>query len=332
MKVADGLEAGVYSATRGYTFLELSSMADAFAQSTGTGLWLTNSFLDDRVTYAAQAYRQDVVLQTHGNDFGDGEYAYDARLTALPWYSDNGNCLVHLGAWCAWRKAQTGFDPATGSPTGIHTVRLRARPEMRDIPSAQVSGTDPSGNVLGGNKNRLVDSGSLVADSSSLVGLEFLAILGPFSLQAEYDWDTVHDVTIGKTTAGDFTFNGGYVQLSYVLTGEHRAYDKRLGRLATDYLGRQGPYTPFWLVRDAGGNLDWGWGAWELAVRYSYLDLNDGVVRGGKEEGWSAAVNWILNNNLRMTFQYQWNDRYSVPRGVVPGSVNGFGVRAQIMF
>ena len=64
------------------------------------------------------------------------------------------------------------------------------------------------------------------------------------------------------------------------LTGENRAYDKRGGTLAREYFGKPGPYENAWIVRDANGHLCWGRGAWEIAARYSYVDLNSGVGKG----------------------------------------------------
>jgi len=60
------------------------------------------------------------------------------------------------------------------------------------------------------------------------------------------------------------------------------------------------------------------WGAWELAARYSDLDLNWhagsvgtactgillGCIRGGEEKIWSVGLNWYLNNNVLMRFNY----------------------------
>src|SRR5439155_13199923 len=96
--------------------------------------------------------------------------------------------------------------------------------------------------------------------------------------QAEYCFATIYDATVAGRT-GDHSFNGGYVQVSYFLTGENRAYDRRYGREAANYL--DGPTTPFWLLRRDGGGLTAGLGAWELAARYNYVNLNDGTVKGG---------------------------------------------------
>jgi phosphate-selective porin OprO/OprP len=140
-------------------------------------------------------------------------------------------------------------------------------------------------------------------------------------------------------------FNGGYVQLAYTLTGENRAYDRRIGTLAREYYGHSGPYENAWLTRDADGNFIWGRGAWEIAARYSYVDLNSGSspnnIQGGMMNGFTLGLNWYLNNNLNIMLDWVYDDRYDLPatetnaKGVVinpgtnPGHTNGLGIEVQ---
>jgi len=50
-------------------------------------------------------------------------------------------------------------------------------------------------------------------------------------------------------------------------------------------------------------------------LRYSWLDLNDGLVRGGQMKDWTLAINWYLNANTRIMMNYilaePENDLYS---------------------
>jgi phosphate-selective porin OprO and OprP len=89
-------------------------------------------------------------------------------------------------------------------------------------------------------------------------------------------------------------------------------------------------------VRDENGYLNWGWGAWEIAARYSYLDLNDGTglnrIQGGRMDGFSLALNWYLNTNLTCMFDWVYDHREAVPVGTTPGYTSGFGTRVQLSF
>ncbi len=47
-----------------------------------------------------------------------------------------------------------------------------------------------------------------------------------------------------------------------------------------------------------------GWGAVELALRLSRVDLNDKFIYGGKERNFSAGVNWYLRKKIRLMTNY----------------------------
>jgi phosphate-selective porin len=205
---------------------------------------------------------------------------------------------------------------------------------------ANVTNMNPSVNgVLAGNKNpnganaaALVSTGAITSTAETVFGSELFYVNGPFSIQAEYAALTFID-SVGaggfRGSTGDLTVSGGYVAVSYLLTGENRTYDTRLGRLGTNYLEVQ---TPFWLVRDANGLFNAGLGAWELEARFSHLELNTHDINGGATDALNLGVVWHLNNNLRMTFDYLRQNRYDLPNGVNSGWLSGFGIRTQLIF
>jgi phosphate-selective porin OprO and OprP len=292
--------------------------------------------MDERATYTFAAFRQDL-SSTSGTFYGDGQWGMQGRLTALPLWEDEGRCYMHVGLSGGWRN---GTNNIATSPD--RTFELRARDELRDDdPAAQTVQPVPDANDA-----RLIDTGAIYASDQWLMGLEYLWVAGPFSVQAEYGYNWLQDA-YGANPSGlklnpkftspqQYAFNGGYLQLAYTLTGESRAYDKKLGTLSRYYYGPDGPYNYFWFVRDDNGNRCFNWGAWEVAFRYSYVDLNDGEginrIQGGVLNGYSAALNWTLNQNLRFMFDYVYNQRSDLPTGSIPGMVQGLGIRVQFMF
>ncbi len=385
IKTVNGLEASMTASAATMTFLERSSFAQGIWQNQdyATGLWIGNHLFNDRMTWATSIYRQDITQSTSssgdgialssgqsGDNFNDGTYGVGGRLTLLPIDSEDGRELLHFGISGNFREAPHTISPnssgslASGQPIGPRGLSISSTPEIRDS-NADNDNTDSNTSAqLGGSTGAFVSTGNIFCQSSDAFGLEALAVYGPLSFQAEYGWSILNDVTgingaivtkatpghpIGSTTfsksADSYMFNGGYVQASYFLTGENRSYDRRLGRLDSVYLGKNGPNNPFYIGRNKDNNWAFGRGAWELAVRYSYLDLNDGAgltrVNGGVEGGFSAGINWYLTNNLAYQFQYQWNDRYQTSPGgagtpgntlALPGIVEGFGVRMNWMF
>lgn len=151
----------------------------------------------------------------------------------------------------------------------------------------------------------LVDSGTLKnVDHVDRYGLEGLWIRGPWSVQSEYlSADTLFDD--GKPA---YHVDGYYAFASWVLTGESRPYSD----------GNVGNVVP---SRD--------WGAWELAARYSSVDLNNGSVLGGQEHDWTAGLNWYLGKHLK--FQANYVRAFSDRKGLVlnPRITE---LRAQILF
>jgi phosphate-selective porin OprO and OprP len=114
-----------------------------------------------------------------------------------------------------------------------------------------------------------------------------------------------------------------YVELLYFLTGEHQEYEKRDGAF-----GRVVPRNNLrWRKGDGCG----GCGAWQVGARFSYLDLTDKAINGGQVYDWTAGLNWFLNPNMKVQFNYIVEHR-DAPQDVAQGWMNGFGVRAAYDF
>lgn len=305
VKQAMGLESN--SGSRYLTFLEPGLTYDVFHQEYDPGAWFQNVVLDDRATWAVGFYRIDP--EDDGADFGDGQYALATRGTWLAWYDDSsqGAYLLHLGASYGHRNAE--FNPATGDDV----IRLRGRPEVR------AAGLLP----------RFVDTGPIAAACENLVGIEAAWVLGPLSLQSEAVAASVSDAVFpaggGGTPRGDAMFHGGYAFISWFLSGEHRGYNRKLGTFS-----RLIPLENFWAVSTPNGTTA-GIGAWELAARYSWVDLNDSGIAGGRLHDLTLGVNWYWNPNVKMQLNYLWADR-DVDPSRASGDVESVALRFAVDF
>ena len=76
--------------------------------------------------------------------------------------------------------------------------------------------------------------------------------------------------------------------------------------------------------------------AWEVAVRYDTLDLTDGTLRGGEMTNMAVGLNWYLNANTRLMFDYIMSntENRNGPSGVIIGDadVNSFLMRWDVHF
>ncbi len=154
-----------------------------------------------------------------------------------------------------------------------------------------------------------VDGTPFAANSALLYNLEATWRKGPYWLAAEYVSNN-----IDAPAMGDPHFSGYHVTASWILTGEMREYRKRSGIM--------GPVPVAKSVNQG------GWGAWEIGLRWSDLDLTDGLVDGGEMDILSLGVNWWLTP----TFNFNVNYRYiTLDRFGVTGNSSGLNARILLM-
>ncbi|MBW1766404.1 MAG: porin [Deltaproteobacteria bacterium] len=132
---------------------------------------------------------------------------------------------------------------------------------------------------------RFVDTGNIAAGWENRLGLEAAYVHGPFCLQGEYI-----GTAVDATGEPDRGFSGYYAYASYFLTGEHRPYSQKNGIFC-----RVKPNVNF-----GKGGI----GAWEMGVRFSHLDLDDGAITGGDLDDITLGLNWYLNPNVRTMLNY----------------------------
>jgi phosphate-selective porin OprO/OprP len=250
-----------------------------------TGIAAYQTFFDDHMTLATGAFR---ATDNFGNGFGvDSPYDINARATGVPLY-DVGHDLLHIGFSYAHKFRNY-------SANSQQTIEFAARPEAHLYPT------------------NLVNTGFIPTNGADIFDPELAYAHGPFSVQGEYMWALVDQsnlscmTVMGKVTCTNAhhsnpQFGGGYLELTYFLTGESRAsfYRTQFG-----HFDRVVPITNF--------NIDGKhWGAWQLAARYSYLNLNSASIKGGALDDITGGVNWYLNPVARITVNYVWAHRESV--------------------
>ncbi len=193
---------------------------------------------------------------------GNDGYGAAGRFTYAPILTDEG--VLHLGLGATWREP-TENNSSNTSGAKFSTVRFRSKPES---------------NILA---QRFVDTGEIRnVDQYTTTGLELAGAIGPASLQAEYQ-----TTQVTRDNGPSLDFSGWYAQAAYTLTGEKRPY-----RADRGYFDGIRPSHNF--GKD-------GWGAFEVALRLSSIDLSDGDINGGRERNASAALNWYLNPFLRVS-------------------------------
>ena len=111
-------------------------------------------------------------------------------------------------------------------------------------------------------------------------------------------------LTQGST---DLNFHGFSLMASYVITGESRGYDARMGSFGS--------------VVPKNKN-----GAWDVSARYSMAKLGTGPIGDGTEHNVTLGTSWYYNKNVRFLANYI---RANKPNDV---DLNIFGVRAQVIW
>lgn len=134
-----------------------------------------------------------------------------------------------------------------------------------------------------------VDTGKFKATDSWMGGIEAYYSPGPLMFGGEY---FVNQVTSHK--ADNPVFHGGEVLAAWILTGETRPYNKKQGI--------------FEAVAPNRSVFKGGKGAIELVLRYSYVDLDDNNIEGGKFRRITPMVNWHMSDNARLEFVYGYSE------------------------
>jgi len=182
-----------------------------------------------------------------------------------------------------------GIDIARWKPSE-DTMQISSRPESHIAPT-------------------FVDTGAFTADSGTVMNFESAFVKGPLSIQSEAAF-----LKVNAADVGDPLFYAFYVFGNYFLTGETRRYDNVNGTFRRVFPKRE--------FRDGNGGL----GAFEIAFRFSRIDLDDGAISGGRLNDITGAFNWYFTKNYRTQFNVIRADRV----GIDPVWI--FQMRLQVAF
>jgi len=277
------------------TFME-RSLADTFAPARNVGIEAYDSIgLEERASYAIGWFAAN--SDNFGDQFTDtGGQALTARLTCLPVWYDDGRAFMHLGAAYSYRTP----------PDNV--LMFATAPEVR------------AGAPAATNIPNFVNTGNITADHNQLFGVEWALVYGPLYIQSEYI-----AVPVDQRNGPNLFFDAAYINVSYFVTGESRTYNKLFG-----IMDRVFPFENFFRVRTEEGSIANGKGAWEIAARYSFIDLDDANIRGGRLHDYTIGLNWYLNAYTRMKWEYIYSQLDRQPVGDSFAQI--FGMRFDIDF
>jgi len=200
------------------------------------------------------------------------------------------------------------------SVSGIRTITLSDRPEDRVDPTTILS-TGALGTVANPVTGAAVYGAELAGGYDSLFA------------QAEY-----YHIDVDRAGLATNGFDGAYVEASWTFTGEHRKYIPATG--AYSAIIPDHPFAPW--------SNDYGLGAFELAGRFSTINLNDdfasggappkgsNAVGGGRQNVFQAGLNWYPNTNMRFMLDYLHGTIDKAFSTAAGGGVTGTPLGAQV--
>ncbi|MHC5010735.1 MAG: OprO/OprP family phosphate-selective porin [Planctomycetota bacterium] len=266
-------------------------------------LWTT--FLERAMVVNALAPRRNAGVLLYGNAARDrvswslgGYLVNEDRLSDFE--TGEGGAVTGRIAWRPW--APPGRDCCllhlglSGSARfDVEQVRYQARPETHLGPE-------------------IVDTGDLAADDVVLAGGEVAWLRDRLSLQGE-----LLLAHVSRPAGPALDYWGGYASISYFLTPPCRNYRRERANF-----GRVTPVSDSIAFR---GRCP---GAWEIAGRCSYLDLDDADVDAGRVLNLTAGLNWYPTAHARVMLNYIYSivdDAYGVAGA--DGTMSTVGLRLQ---
>ena len=262
------------------TFIERAAFNDAFVNARRIGAAL--SYRSKNNEWRAEAG----LFAGHSIDssFDNNGWIGAARLVYAPEFAGG---RLHLGVNYQHRDFASNVAGATstgvGTPSTNQLARYRARPnsQLTDV--------------------RFIDTGSFAAKSDNILGFEIGAIFKKLYFAGEAQWLNAKGYSAGNLAVGQDQFSGGniavvpaanpgffgaYGEVGYFITGETRGY--KLG---------DGTWARTKVLNPVGKG---GMGAFQVAARLDYIDLNSDKLTGGLTNNFTTGVSSLAAINSRL--------------------------------
>ena len=236
---------------------ERAAISDAVLPARNVGIVWSGRSPEKRTSWAFGAFNNWL---EESKDYEESASQYVTRLTWNPLVTEDKSNLLHIGLGYRYSDAREGFQYFT-------------EPEFQKAPS-------------------FVDTGFHLADKTQTYNLELAWRRGPALLTSEYTRTDVSNPVLGNPS-----FDGYFVEASWILTGEMREYNDK-----------SGVFNGVPVARSVYQN---GKGAWEAYARYSDINLTDGAIEGGEMQIATLGLNWWLTPffSLNAGYKYIWSQR-----------------------
>lgn len=294
MREPFSLEGG--TSANSFAFMERSTI-NVLDPARNWGVDYTRCGEDEDWTFSGGLFQAG----TDPSDFQFGSTSTSAlttRWTALAWYEDHGQNLMHFGISLSERIADQGF------------ISINQQPQS---PLLSFSDSTQSPFIP-----RLV----IPARFQELINLQWAYMNGPLWSQAEW-YATIIDQTNGPPVF----YHGSHADLGYFITGGQQTYLTKTGLFGPVTVHR--PVISQFSSKSKGEQL--GYGAWEATIRMAYLDFVDshaptgpqGQATGVKLPQLTVGLNWYLADRMRIMCNYTYAFPDEVNTGTTTVSVIG---------
>jgi phosphate-selective porin OprO and OprP len=264
------------SSSNTITFLERAQFNDAFINTRRLGAAVALLGPDDRYRVEAGIFAAHSIDASFDND----GWIAAARAVYAP---QLGNGRLHLGVSLQHREFQSNDNSvtsqSTGAPSTNQLARYRARPFLQT--------TDV----------RFVDTGNFAAKGDDILGVELAGIFGRLHLASEAQWTRTRSYRPGDFADGRDSFFddvaitpfrnprffGIYGEAGLFLTGETRGY-------------RDGAWSRTRVLNPISKG---GSGAWQVAARVDYLDLDSSALKNAPTNNFSTGIAAPLSGTSR---------------------------------